>query len=202
MLELANSFNEYVEESEIVDFSNTHIKSLSEKMQLDSSDSIDIIRRTFEYVRDRISHSADINSLVVTSKASEVLQEREGTCYAKSHLMAALLRANNIPCGFCYQRVINHDQKAPQLILHGLNAVYVDAVEKWIRIDASGLKSAMYSEFTLDREKLSFNVREKLGEEDIFIVFSKPDSNVIEKLTQHNLVSELFSDLPKVLAKM
>jgi len=36
----------------------------------------------------------------VTCKASDVLIYGTGYCYAKSHLLAALLRANAIPAGF------------------------------------------------------------------------------------------------------
>jgi len=40
---------------------------------------------------------------VVTCSASEVLREGTGICFAKSHLLAALLRAVGIPAGLCYQ---------------------------------------------------------------------------------------------------
>ncbi|WP_338430147.1 transglutaminase domain-containing protein [Synechococcus elongatus] len=34
-----------------------------------------------------------------------MLEYRTGYCYAKSHLLVALLRACSIPAGFCYQRL-------------------------------------------------------------------------------------------------
>jgi transglutaminase-like putative cysteine protease len=46
--------------------------------------------RLFEWVRDEIPHSADVNSDMVTCSASEVLRAKTGICYAKSHLLAAL----------------------------------------------------------------------------------------------------------------
>ncbi len=54
----------------------------------------------------QIGCSADINGKVVTCKASEVLRYKEGICNAKAHLLATILRANGIPSGFCYQRLI------------------------------------------------------------------------------------------------
>lgn len=59
----------------------------------------------------------------------------------------------------------------------------------------------MNAEFLLDREQLVFNIRENLGEEDIMTVFSKPDRNVVEKLSSYINVNELFADLPKELEK-
>ena len=52
----------------------------------------DIVKRCFEFVRDEIAHSRDHQHSVVTCKASDVLREGTGYCYAKSHLLAALLR--------------------------------------------------------------------------------------------------------------
>ena len=81
-----------------------------------------------------MEHSVDFERHAVTCRASEVLAERTGFCYAKSHLLAVLLRANEIPAGFCYQRLSVNDDGAPYC-LHGLNAVYLDDYG-WYRIDA------------------------------------------------------------------
>ncbi|MGH7340562.1 MAG: transglutaminase-like domain-containing protein, partial [Candidatus Rokuibacteriota bacterium] len=64
-----------------------------------------VVRACFEWVRDRIPHTVDHGLEPVTCAASEVLREGTGFCYAKSHLLAALLRANRVPTGFVYQRL-------------------------------------------------------------------------------------------------
>lgn len=64
---------------------------------------IEKAKTAFEFVRDEISHSWDIQSTIVTCKASEVLQYS----YAKANLLAALLRSQGIPTGFCYQRLMS-----------------------------------------------------------------------------------------------
>ncbi|MCG2991451.1 transglutaminase-like domain-containing protein, partial [Escherichia coli] len=61
----------------------------------DELSELEKVKTAFEFVRDRISHSWDIQSTRVTCKASEVLKYKEGICYAKSNLLAALLRAVN-----------------------------------------------------------------------------------------------------------
>ena len=60
-------------------------------------------RAAFEWVRDSIGHSYDVSDPRITLSATEVLEHRVGLCYAKSHLLAALLRAEGIPTGLCYQ---------------------------------------------------------------------------------------------------
>jgi transglutaminase-like putative cysteine protease len=59
-----------------------------------------VAQACFEWVRDTIQHSFDYQCNPITCRASEVLQHRTGYCYAKSHLLAALLRANGIAAGF------------------------------------------------------------------------------------------------------
>lgn len=56
--------------------------------------------------------------------ASEVLLEGTGFCYAKCQLLVAMLRANGIPAGFCYQRLMR-DDTGTTFVLHGLAAVHL-----------------------------------------------------------------------------
>lgn len=67
-----------------------------------------------------------------------MLRHRTGFCYAKSHLLAALLRANGIAAGLCYQRLSVNGGGTPYC-LHGLNAVFLKDFG-WYRVDARGNK--------------------------------------------------------------
>ncbi len=69
----------------------------------------------------------------VTLRASEVPSQGTGYYYAKSHLLAALLRANGLPAALCYQRLTITD--VPPFCLHGLNAAYLPKWG-WYRPDA------------------------------------------------------------------
>lgn len=186
----------YLESSEIIDFGyqiSREITDLSYDITTYSKDEIDYIKNAYEYVRDNIAHSADIKGGIVTCSASEVLRAKEGICFAKSHLLAAILRCNLIPTGFCYQRLTTH------LILHGLNAVYIESLKRWVRLDAGGNKSAVNAQFSLDNEKLAFPVRTDKGEEDIPIVFASPDKNVITALKINKSFDSLWANLPTKL---
>ncbi|HZT98403.1 MAG TPA: transglutaminase family protein, partial [Ktedonobacteraceae bacterium] len=96
---------DYLCEHEVVDYSHALIQEAKHHLSASRQTETECVRRTFEFVRDTIHHSLDIQSTRVTCNASEVLNYGEGLCYAKSHLLAALLRAQSIPTGFCYQRL-------------------------------------------------------------------------------------------------
>ncbi|PKM50972.1 MAG: ABC transporter ATP-binding protein [Firmicutes bacterium HGW-Firmicutes-7] len=195
-----DNMNDYLSVSSIIDYNNDLIKELAEQINREKKDEIDLIKSTFEYVRDNIHHSADIKGSIVTCNASEVLRFKEGICYAKSHLLAALLRYNGIPVGFCYQKLILCDETAPYVIIHGLNGVFISSINRWIRLDARGNKEGVNAQFNLNEEQLAFPVRIELGEEDLPIIYDKPDYNVVEKLKKHDKVEELFEDLPRSLS--
>jgi transglutaminase-like putative cysteine protease len=94
--------NKYLQKSKYIDFDNPEITRKSEQLADEALNEHDLIRLCFEFVRDEIQHSWDYKKNPVTCRASEVLHYGTGYCYAKSHLLAALLRKNGIPTGLCY----------------------------------------------------------------------------------------------------
>ena len=159
------------------------------------ADPLDVVKRCFEFVRDEIKHSVDFKLNPVTCKASDVLQHRTGYCYAKSHLLAALLRANGIPTGLCYQRLSVGDQGAPYC-LHGLNAVYLPQFG-WYRIDARGNKPGVNAQFTPPHEALAFALHDPM-ERDLPEIWAEPLPLVIQALHAHDDVAQVLRNLPDV----
>lgn len=136
---------------------------------------------------------------MLTCSASEVLAAGHGICFAKSHLLAALLRCKSIPTGFCYQKLILDDETAPILIYHGLNGVYIKEYKMWIRLDARGNKEGVNAQFSLEREQLAFPIRAEKGEEDGFVIYPNPDVKILEKFKNNKTRTELWDDLPTEL---
>ena len=197
--QLTEHIEEYIKEDEIIDYSNEMIMKLAEELYEQSGNETEYIRAAYEYVRDHISHSADINEDIITCSASEVLKEGHGICFAKSHLLAALLRYKSIPTGFCYQKLILDDETAPVLIYHGLNGVYMKEYEKWIRLDARGNKEGVDARFSPDNEQLAFPIRPEMGEKDDLTVYPNPDVKVLEKMRRNQTRTNLWDDLPTEL---
>jgi transglutaminase-like putative cysteine protease len=132
---------EYLAVTDIIDWQHRKILDLSTQLAIGKNSKEEIAQACFEWVRDNIKHSHDYQMNPVTCCASDVLQYQTGYCFAKSHLLAALLRANQIPAGFCYQRLSIFDDGAPYS-LHGFNAVFLPRYG-WYRIDARGNKKGI-----------------------------------------------------------
>ena len=152
-----------------------------------------VIRACFEWVRDRIPHTVDAGLDPVTCSASEVLREGTGFCYAKSHLLAALLRANGVPAGFVYQRLAL-GEGGGAFCLHGLNAVWLPAVG-WYRLDARGNRADLSADFDPPREVLPYACRVR-GERLFPGVRAEPLGIVVEALRRHRTRAVLERHLP------
>ncbi len=153
-----------------------------------------IARRCFEFVRDEISHSWDARQNPVTCAASQVLEHGTGYCYAKSHLLAALLRANGIPAGLCYQRLTITDE--PPYCLHGLNAIYLQEYG-WYRVDPRGNKKGVNALFLPPHEKLAFSTAGK-GEADLPEIWAEPLPQIVRLLESASSFQEVADNLPDV----
>ena len=165
--------------NEAVDSDHPDIIALAKELSRDLENDEEIAKKCFEYVRDEINHSGDIASDQATYRASEVLEHKTGWCYAKSHLLAALLRANNIPAGLCYQRLSQGESGAPYS-LHGLNAVYLKEYG-WYRVDPRGNKEDVDAQFTPPVEKLAFAIQDE-NEGDFERIYVEPLEEVSKTL--------------------
>lgn len=146
-------------------------------------DEVETARILFEFVRDRIRHSYDARLDTITATASDTLIEGHGICYAKSHLLAALLRACGIPSGLCYQRLTLFDTPESGFCIHALNTAFLRPLNRWIRLDARGNKPGVNAQFSLDAEQLAFPVREPLGEIDYPANYCDPHPLIVRTLT-------------------
>jgi transglutaminase-like putative cysteine protease len=187
--------DEYLTSSEFIDWQTPAIKALAEKLADGLTDDEAIVKNCFEFVRDEIKHSRDYNLTPVTCKASDVLEHGSGYCYAKSHLLAALLRANSIPAGLCYQRLTIDDEKPP-FSLHGLNAVYLKN-HGWYRLDARGNKQGVDAQFCPPVEKLAFALMVE-GEADLPEIWPEPLPVIVKALNENSTVEQVAENLPDI----
>lgn len=185
----------YLESSDYIDWRHPEVSAKAAELAAGGGPAGDIARRSFEFVRDGIRHSWDHRLNPVTCRASEVLQHGTGYCYAKSHLLAALLRANGIPAGLCYQR-LSIGNGGPPYSLHGLNAVWLDG-HGWYRIDARGNKPGVTAEFCPPVEKLAYPLLDPY-ERDLPEIWAEPLPVVVTALTRHDSVERVYENLPDI----
>src|SRR4051794_397109 len=103
----------FLQPNEFIDWRHPAVWQRARALASGNQNQLEVVKRCFEWVRDEVKHSNDYQLNPVTCAASEVLAAGTGFCYAKSHLLAALLRANSIPAGLCYQRLSIDGQGAP-----------------------------------------------------------------------------------------
>ena len=184
---------DYLGSCETIDASCPAIVNCAERLA--ESNELTTTKRCFEFVRDDIRHSSDYKLNPVTCRASDVLEHQTGYCYAKSHLLCALLRANGIPAGLSYQR-LSIDGIGASFCLHGLNSVYLEKYG-WYRIDARGKRADLNAQFTPPNEQLAFPVRVD-GEQDLPGIWQRPQPAVIECLSKYDDWAEVYAHLPDI----
>lgn len=186
---------QYLGSSEYVDWKHPLVAAKAAELAEGFRSDEAVAKRCFEFVRDSIQHSWDHKANPVTCKASEVLAHGTGYCYAKSHLLAALLRANSIPAGLCYQRLAVGTE-GPPFCLHGLNAVHLNNYG-WYRIDARGNKPGVVAAFNPPTETLAFPIISAL-ERDFPEIWAEPLPLVVKALTKNQTVEQVFENLPDI----
>ena len=172
--------------NEFIDVDDRSVRALALTLRRSAGSDTSFAKAAFEWVRDEVAHSYDVGDPRVTLAASEVLAQRVGLCYAKSHLLAALLRAEGIPAGLCYQRLAHRDGH----VLHGLVAIHLDGA--WHRQDPRGNKDGVDAQFSLDSERLAWRVVPSLGEVDYPGIFASPAPCVVETLRGTDDVLSLY----------
>ena len=187
------SVDPFLAASAVIDWTAPDVLALARELAQGALHVTDIAARCFHWVRDEVRHSQDFAVAEVTCSASEVLRLRAGFCYAKSHLLAALLRANRIPAALCYQR-LELDRSRGLFCLHGLNAVLLPEFG-WYRIDARGNNPGVRTEFCPPLEVLAFKPKEP-GEWDLPGKYPEPLPNVVEVLTRFQTTVGVSENLP------
>jgi transglutaminase-like putative cysteine protease len=185
----------FLSPSKYIDFDNEEVASVAISLARGVASEHALVRQCFEFVRDEIQHCADFKLNPVTCKASDVLRHKTGYCYAKSHLLAALLSANGIPTGLCYQRLSAGNGGGPYC-LHGLNAVYLQD-QGWYRIDARGNKPGVDVRFSPPQEALAFPIK-GAQERDLPEIWAEPLPVVIEVLERYESFDLVLANLPDV----
>ncbi|MFJ6789574.1 transglutaminase-like domain-containing protein [Streptomyces angustmyceticus] len=177
----------YLAVGEVIDHDHPRVRATAAALAAEAPDVYAYAEAAFLFVRDAITHSADADDPRVTWRASDVLAQRTGICYAKAHALVALLRAEGIPAGLCYQKLDT---------VHGLIAVRLPGEDRWARQDPRGNKPGVDAQFRPDREQLAFTVRPECNEVDYPVLFAEPHPAVLQCLREAADRSHLWQTLP------
>lgn len=164
--------------SDQIDFHHPAVAAKAAELRRETP--VATVAACFDFVRDAITHAVDAKAETIACRASDVLAAGTGYCYAKSHLLAALLRANGVPAALCYQR-LSLDDVGPPFILHGLNAIHLPDTG-WQRIDARGNKPGIHTTFAPGEESLAYQAKIP-GEGDVPGLHAAPLPVIVAALT-------------------
>lgn len=187
-----DEISEYLSASKYINWKDPAILEKADTFKASVSDGVTLVKMIYEYVRDEIRHSWDVQDKRITKSATEVLEQKVGICWAKSNLLAALLRACGIPTGICYQRLTLGNVPETGFCIHALNAVYLKEADRWIRLDARGNKDGVDAQFDVEQERLAFEVREQLGEIDYKVVYAHPSDKLMQVLEENTDALEMY----------
>ncbi|MET9880410.1 transglutaminase family protein [Actinacidiphila glaucinigra] len=179
---------------EAVDHEHPLVRATAARLRAQAPDPYAYAEAAYTFVRDTIPHSADSGDPRVTWRASDVLERRTGICHAKAHALTALLRAEGIPAGLCYQRLTRDDGTDP--VVHGLVALKAPGHERWARQDPRGNKPGVDARFSLGEERLAWVPRPALGERDYPGLYAAPPAVVLTALRQAADRAHLWRLLP------
>lgn len=182
----------------VIQFNSPLIQEQIRTIESQASSLKERAKIAFELARDEIKHSFDTKNELINIGAEETLENKEGICFAKSHLLASLLRGMSIPTGFCYQRVLRKGTIDSGYALHGLNAIYFEDTG-WFRVDPRGNKPGIDSQFSISEEKLAYPIREELNEVDYPNVYTAPLLSVLKSMNDSKDCAELFYNRPEAI---
>jgi transglutaminase-like putative cysteine protease len=193
---------DYCAADDVIDYADPAIQALAAELSGSpdaghQADDTGYARAAFTFVRDMISHSADLGRYSTAYRASEVLRHGNAICFGKAHLLIALLRASGIPAGLCYQRLADDDHPG-RFDLHGLAAVALNG--RWSRLDPRGNKPGIDAQFDLDNERLAWTADPARGEIDYPQVYPSPPPLLLAGLRAARPGPEPYAHLPAELS--
>lgn len=188
----------FLENHHYIDFSSALIIQKSQDLFEGINSNIEKAKVAYEFVRDEIPHSFDINinktNIKITAKASDVLKHRTGICHSKANLLAALLRLQNIPTGFCFQHITLAADESMGYCVHCYNAIFVD--DHWIKVDARGNTNGKKAQFSLSEPILAFPNRNEYDEYFWDGIYANPHIDTMKMLEKSRTIQDIIDNIP------
>ena len=191
--------DKFLQEHRYIDFSAPNIKAKAAELFDGILGEVEKAETAYEFVRDKIPHTFDIRSDTITAKASDVLKYKTGICHAKANLLAALLRSQGIPTGFCFQRLTLGDDDTQGYAVHCYNAIYIGG--RWIKADARGNNKRVNAQFSLDEPILAFPYRPEYDEYFWPGIYATPHEATMKMLDNSKTLQDVLDTIPDMITE-
>ncbi len=184
----------FLAENQYIDYMSPIILAKTEQLFKNLNNDIDKAKIAYEFVRDIIPHSFDINAKMITVKASDVLKHETGICHAKANLLAALLRSQGIAVGFCFQHINLKNDDSLGYAVHCYNAIFVD--NHWIKVDANGNTNGKNAQFSMGKPILAYPNRKEYDEYFWNGIYANPHFDTIKILEKAKSLQDIIYNIP------
>lgn len=191
-----DGMNGYVEDTIVIDWQTPIVFERIRELTAGITGIDARLRPIFEFVRDDIADSLDVDTDDLVCTASEVLRAGHGLGYARSHLLVALARGAGVAAGFGYQR-LRSTADPQRFAQHGFAVVYEPEAKRWIALDPTRSADGAEPEFTLDRHVLGRLTDPELGEETTAVVYSKPSKRIVDTLSRAGSLARIRDRMPE-----
>jgi len=189
-------FDRYLEDTIVVDWQTPSVLECAREFGRGAEQEPKRVEAAFLFVRDEIRQSLDGETDELPCSASQVLKAREGLSYAKSHLLAALLRAGGVPSGFGYQRIVDLETSAGYA-LHGFVVCWLSSLERWVALDPRGNTATVHTEFRVEGPpSLAYEPDPQSGEAVSWVFFARPLKGVVDLLDRGEGLGRVRRHLP------
>jgi transglutaminase-like putative cysteine protease len=187
----------FLRDDEVLELTSPELQAVLGNLRTDGLSRVEVMRLTFEWVRDEIPHSIDIGATELTCSARDVLAAGHGLCFAKCNLLVALLRAQGFAAGFGYQR-LRVDETPSGFGLHGFVQICVPEQYRFVGIDPRGNNARVSTSFDLVSPRLAFVPDAAAGEETLPTVWNAPSPAVTRLLRSGLRVEQAIAAIPDV----
>ncbi len=189
----------YLEDTIVVDWQTPKVLERARDLCSPKPGQAPGIRAAWGFVRDEIGDSLSDGRDVLTCNASHVLREGTGLSYAKSHLLAALLRARGFPAGFGYQRLRDGETRSG-FALHGFVGVWVGELDTWVALDPCAEPAAPAGDDFLAGPVSWARIPDpEAGETTYPTLFARPPKRVLDPLERGGSPSRIRRFLPDAI---
>ncbi|HTO06477.1 MAG TPA: transglutaminase family protein [Myxococcota bacterium] len=194
----SKAWNGYLEDTIVIDWQTPAIVERARALAAAGPSDEAKARACYEFVRDEIAHTADAGGDALPCRASEVLAAGTGIGFAKSHLLAALLRSLGLPTGFCYQ-VVRRAPDQPERVLYGFNGCYLSSRARWVQLDARGNREGLDAQFSVDAPRLAVTADPARGEWLYPTIYTRPAPVVVDLLSRNQSLTRIAEHIPDEL---
>lgn len=187
----------FLTETEYIDYTAQAVRETIKELFTEDMSEIQKAEIAYKFVRDEIEHSFDCNATAITAKASDVLKYKTGICHAKANLLAALLRSQGIPTGFCFEHLTLANDDSMGCCLHAFNAVYLAG--HWVKLDARGNKTGINAEFSIKKPVLAYPPRKEYNEYFFPGIYATPHKETMDMLEEAGCLQDVLDNIPEFI---